>query len=127
LFVLFESGRIAMRLIWVVLTGAVAVLPVVAMAAEAAETKAGENVQCPGVWQSYEIVFHAPVVENGAAKSCACVTVFHNGILIHNNAPPPYPDKPANRVKTNGDIELQSHNDHSKCISFRNVWIRRLP
>lgn len=84
--------------------------------------------QRPGVWQSYEIIFHAPVVENGTAKSCARITVFHNGILIHDNAtPPPYPDKPANRVKTSGDIELQSHNDHSKCISFRNVWVRRLP
>ena len=40
--------------------------------------------------------------------------------------PPPYPDKPENRVKTSGNIELQSHNDHSKCISFRNVWIRPL-
>ena len=84
--------------------------------------------QKPGAWQTFDIVFHAPVVEDGAVRRQARFTVLHNGVLVQDGSePPPYPDKPENRVKICGDIELQSHNDHSKCISFRNVWIRRLP
>ena len=83
--------------------------------------------QKPGDWQALDIVFHAPVVRNGALSERACVSVMHNGVLVQDGSrPPPYPDKPEFRTKTCGTIELQSHNDHSKCISFRNVWIRRL-
>lgn len=83
--------------------------------------------QKPGVWQTYDIVFHAPRVEGDVVQDRARISVFHNGVLVQDNSrPPPYPDNPENRVKTMGNIELQSHNDHSKCISFRNVWIRRL-
>lgn len=82
--------------------------------------------QRPGVWQTYDIVFHAPVV-TGSGRERARVTVLHNGVLIQDNAlPPPYADDEAVRNRTCGTIELQSHNDHSKCISFRNIWIRRL-
>ena len=83
--------------------------------------------QKPGDWQSLDIVFHAPVVRNGALSARARVSVMHNGVLVQDGSrPPPYPDKPEFRTKTCGTIELQSHNDKSKCISFRNVWIRRL-
>jgi len=83
--------------------------------------------QKPGTWQAYDIIFHAPVVKDGVVRSRARISVLFNGVLVHDDAmPPPYPDKPENRVKTCGSIELQSHNDHSKCISFRNVWIRSL-
>lgn len=81
----------------------------------------------PGVWQSFDVIFHAPIVKNGTVLNRAMITVLHNGVLVQNNSqPPPYPDKPENRVLTNGSIELQSHNDHSKCISFRNIWMRKL-
>jgi len=83
--------------------------------------------QKPGTWQTYDIVFHAPVVANGVVESRARISVLFNGVLVQDNVmPPPYPDKPENRTRTSGSIELQSHNDHSKCISFRNVWVRRL-
>ncbi len=83
--------------------------------------------QKPGVWQSLDIVFHAPLAENGQIVSNARITVLHNGVLVQDNSmPTPYPDNSENRVLTSGRIELQSHNDQSKCISFRNIWIRRL-
>lgn len=83
--------------------------------------------QRPGVWQTYDIVFHAPVVEGGAVVRRARFTVLHNGVLVQDDAaPPPYPSKPETLTRTCGRIELQSHNDASKCLSFRNVWIRRL-
>lgn len=83
--------------------------------------------QKPGVWQTYDIVFHAPRAANGQVLERAKVTVLHNGVLVQDGSmPPPYPDNEVTRVRTCGDIELQSHNDASKCISFRNIWIRRL-
>lgn len=83
--------------------------------------------QKPGVWQSYDIIFHAPVVKDAVATERARLTVLHNGILVQDNSRPlPFPDAKENRIRTSGSIELQSHNDHSKCISYRNIWIRRL-
>ena len=83
--------------------------------------------QAPGVWQTYDIVFHAPVVENGVVSRRARITVFHNGVLVQDcSNPPPYPATPETLSRTSGRIELQSHNDASKCLSFRNIWIRRL-
>lgn len=81
-----------------------------------------------GEWQTYDIVFHAPVVADGAVKEQATFTVLQNGVLVQDHVhTPPYPNRPENALKTCGDIELQSHNDDSAPISFRNVWIRRLP
>jgi hypothetical protein len=85
----------------------------------------------PGEWQSYDVVWTAPVFhENGTLKSAARVSVLHNGILIQNNielkgetvyiGPPFY--------KKHGPlpIKLQDHGDPSEAISFRNIWIREL-
>ena len=85
----------------------------------------------PGEWQSYDIIWTAPVFnENGTLKSAARVSVLHNGILIQNNielrgetvyiGPPFY--------KKHGPlpIKLQDHGDPSEPISFRNIWIREL-
>jgi len=85
----------------------------------------------PGEWQSYDVVWTAPVFhENGTLKSAARVSVLHNGILIQNNielkgetvyiGPPFY--------KKHGPlpIKLQDHGDPSEPISFCNIWIREL-
>jgi len=60
-------------------------------------------------------------------KRPATVTVLQNGVLVQDNADVmPFPDTPENRVRTRGDILLQSHNDDSEPVSFRNIWLRRL-
>lgn len=82
----------------------------------------------PGQWQTYDIVFTAPVFENGTLKKPATVTALHNGVLVHLNTEilgptghkhiktyTPHPDKLP--------ISFQSH--HSP-VQFRNIWIRPL-
>ncbi|MFN8580089.1 MAG: DUF1080 domain-containing protein [Gemmatimonadaceae bacterium] len=83
-----------------------------------------------GEWQSYDIVFHQPRFDaRGGVVSRARLTVFHNGVLVQDNAElwgPTnwlhYDDyKPHPRELP---ISLQDH-DHP--VRFRNIWVRPLP
>jgi hypothetical protein len=83
----------------------------------------------PGQWQSYDIVFRRPRFDpQGKLLHPARVTLFHNGVLVQDNAMlsgptahqrrPPYvahPDKLP--------IHLQ---DHGSPVRYRNIWIREL-
>ncbi|MDQ1255430.1 MAG: hypothetical protein QG656_19 [Candidatus Hydrogenedentes bacterium] len=85
----------------------------------------------PGEWQTYDIVFHRPIFENGQVVKRATFTVFHNGVLVQDHvelsggtdwrgphavsAYAPHADK--------GPIRLQ---DHGNPVLFRNVWVREL-
>ena len=79
--------------------------------------------KAPTVWQSYDIEFTSPVCENGKKTSPAVITVYHNGVKIHD----------AVKIKTDnttaglggdvcapGPIMLQ---DHGNPVQFRNIWI----
>ncbi|MCK7478500.1 MAG: DUF1080 domain-containing protein [Candidatus Moduliflexus flocculans] len=83
----------------------------------------------PGEWQTYDIVFHRPrFASDGSLASPARMTVFHNGILVHDGAVltgptahkarPPYK---AHAVRL--PVSLQDH-DHP--VRFRNIWLREL-
>jgi hypothetical protein len=83
----------------------------------------------PGEWQAYDIVFTAPRFSSaGAVEKPAIVTVFHNGVLVHNATAFQGPTahktigkySPAN---AKGPIRLQ---DHGNPVHFRNIWIRPL-
>ena len=85
----------------------------------------------PGEWQSYDIVWTAPVFnDNGSLKTAARVTVLHNGILIQNNVEikgeTVYIGAPFYKKHGPSPIKLQDHGDPSEPISFRNIWIREL-
>lgn len=85
----------------------------------------------PGEWQSYDIIFHRPIFENGKVVKRATFTILHNGVLIQDHYElsggtgwrglhsitnyEPHGDK--------GPIELQ---DHGNPVIFRNIWIREL-
>lgn len=81
--------------------------------------------KAPTVWQSYDIHFQAPKFEHGRKAKPATMTVFHNGVKIHDNVPIPVdntragmggdPSKP-------GPILLQ---DHGNPVQFRSVWLVR--
>ena len=82
-----------------------------------------------GQWQSYDIAFMRPLFdENGNVVRKARVTVFHNGVCIHNNLEIEgttfHKRKAAYSPHGEGPIGLQ---DHGNPMRFRNIWIRELP
>ncbi len=93
----------------------------------------------PGEWQSYDIVFTAPVFEQDELVSPAWVTVFHNGVLVQNNVRlagatftpepvyeaqcAPYPSEQLQDCTGKMPLSLQ---DHGQVVSFRNIWLREL-
>jgi len=79
----------------------------------------------PGQWQTYDITYTAPVVENGEIKQKARFTVLHNGILIHNDADMQHATAYPLAARTQipalpAPIRLQ---DHGNAIQFRNIWL----
>jgi hypothetical protein len=83
----------------------------------------------PGEWQTYDIVFHRPRFDKeGTLISPARMTVFHNNILVHDNAvltgPTEHKQRPPYTAHADKlPISLQ---DHGNPIRFRNIWIREL-
>ena len=85
----------------------------------------------PGEWQSYDVIWTAPTFNaDGSVKTPASVTAFHNGVLIQNNfalkGETVYIGTPSYKKHGPLPIKLQSHNDPSPPISFRNIWAREL-
>ncbi len=83
----------------------------------------------PGEWQTYDIAFLRPLFdEKGNVIRKARITVFHNGVCVHNNVE--IEGTTSHKVKAKytphgeGPIGLQ---DHGNPIAFRNIWIRPLP
>ncbi len=82
----------------------------------------------PGEWQTFDLVFTAPVFADGKLVSPARVTLFHNGVLAQLNEEihgetghrilPEYKQK-----ISRGPLVLSGHD----CpVRFRNIWIRSL-
>lgn len=83
----------------------------------------------PGEWQAYDIIFHRPRFgADGKLAEPARMTVFHNGVLVHDNdeltgptahkARPPY--------KAHADKLPLSLQDHGNPVRYRNIWLRDL-
>jgi hypothetical protein len=82
----------------------------------------------PGEWQAYDIVFEAPKFEGDRLVKPAYITVFLNGVLLHNRKEEMGPTQHRQLAKyvpgpSEGPIVLQ---DHSHPVRYRNIWVRRL-
>lgn len=80
----------------------------------------------PDLWQTYDIVFHAPKFDaQGNKTASARLTMLQNGVLIQDNVEIPAPT-PANLgldPKAAGPLMLQ---DHGCIVRYRNIWARPL-
>lgn len=85
--------------------------------------------RAPGVWQSYDIIFHGPRFDSaGHLLRPARMTVLHNGVLVQDDVEltgptghhqrPPYAAGPDQLP-----LALQDHGDP---VRYRNIWIREL-
>jgi hypothetical protein len=84
-----------------------------------------------GVWQCYDIVFHAPRFSGNTVTAPAHMTVMLNGVLVQD-------DTALIGATVHGKVgvyaphaaelplALQDHGNPDSHVSFRNIWIRRL-
>ncbi len=84
--------------------------------------------RAPGQWQSFDIIFTAPIFDQGKLLRKATVTVHHNGVLVHNHQQIMGPM--AHRVITpyrphaaKLPLSLQGHGSP---VRFKNIWVRPL-
>ena len=83
----------------------------------------------PGQWQTYDIIFTRPRFDvYGKLEQPAFLTVFHNGLLVHNHVQPTGPTAHKQRpaYKIHPDRLPLSLQDHGNPVRFRNLWIRDL-
>ncbi len=79
-----------------------------------------------GQWQTYDAIFRAPRCEGKVVKENARLTLFHNGVIIHNNVEIPR----MTGAPTDSHVQLPGHlrlQDHGNNIRFRNIWAVELP
>ena len=82
--------------------------------------------QPPMMWQTYDVVFRSPRMEDGRVVERAALTVFHNELVIQNNIRLPGITKAAidEQEGEPGPLLLQDHGD---LVAFRNIWAVPLP
>ena len=85
----------------------------------------------PGTWQAFDVWFAAPRFENGAKVADARVTVYWNGVLIHDDVAVPHPTgarrdggEDSSRPIQIAPLRLQHHANNAKGpVRYRNVWV----
>lgn len=82
----------------------------------------------PGEWQSYDILFTAPVFADGKLAQPARVTMFHNGVLVHLNEA--IHGEVVHRILPEYKQQISQgplvFGGHGCPVRFRDIWVRRL-
>jgi len=79
--------------------------------------------KAPTVWQTFDIEFQSPTCEDGKKKAPALMTVFHNGVKIHDNVKITSDNTTSGAggdVCQPGPVLLQ---DHGNPVQYRNIWV----
>ena len=77
--------------------------------------------KAPTVWQSYDIEYTSPKYEDGKKVEGARLTVYHNGVKIHDNVEFPKECPGGQKEDANpGPFQLQDHGDP---VNYRNIWV----
>jgi hypothetical protein len=83
----------------------------------------------PGEWQTYDIMFEAPVFKGTTLVRPAYLTVIWNGVLVHHRravmGSTSATMQPHSYTPHDAELPLTLQ-DHSNPVRYRNVWIRRL-
>ena len=84
-------------------------------------------IRKPGEWNVYDIVFEAPKFEGDKLTKPAFVTLFFNGVAVHNrkelNGSTEHRILGSYKPHGDGPILLQ---DHGHPVRYRNIWVRRM-
>lgn len=76
----------------------------------------------PLEWQTYDIDFTAPVFEDGKKVKNARATIYHNGVLIHDDVELPS-GTGAGAKRPEKEKGLIIFQDHGNPVAFRNIWL----
>lgn len=85
-------------------------------------------VRKAGEWNVYDIVFEAPKFEGEKLVKPAYITVFCNGVLLHNRKESMGPmvyRQVAHYVPQPAEDSLVLQN-HGNKVRYRNIWVRRI-
>jgi hypothetical protein len=85
-------------------------------------------IRKPGEWNTYDIIWEAPVFDGETLLRPAYVTVLLNGVVLHSHVKLLGPTGHKNLASytphaSEGPLELQDHGD---LVRFRNIWVRPL-
>ncbi|GAB5562127.1 MAG: hypothetical protein SynsKO_37740 [Synoicihabitans sp.] len=82
----------------------------------------------PHAWQTFDIIFHAPIFVEGELVKEAFITVLHNGVVVQNHTKVlgPTKHKSARAYKPHAERLPITFQAHGSPVSFRNIWIRDL-
>ena len=84
--------------------------------------------RAPGQWQSFDILFKAPVFKDDTLIQKGIITVLHNGVLVHFNTTIQGPTahrttQPYKQHAAKLPLMIQGHGSP---VAFRNIWIRQI-
>ncbi|MEM6884030.1 MAG: DUF1080 domain-containing protein [Verrucomicrobiota bacterium] len=89
------------------------------------------SLKGPNAWQSYDIIFRRPIINDGKVLDVGSLTVLVNGVVVQDSVPlnggggyrKRKQPEDSLKLPAKGPLSLQ---DHGNPVRYRNIWIRPL-